>query len=363
MTMPKGWENKVQSGPSATQSESTIWSDQITSGIFHKKVVETRYISNLAVSTSRGRISLSQVDDIVVMNSKRSSQSQYTGFSTGRYARYGMGNSKSNSRTVGDVVFMSGGKPVIVIEQVQDPHGVARLAKAARKQLIAQNKAAEKAALLEQKTSTSTVIQEEAAPQRKPMCLDPLNVETPMHKPPDSNWRLTHSMVDPSLIKSYEYPIQIIYWIDGKKNEFYNKMIIQPIEKGNYIEFVNDKDNSSTFKIEISKLTDVSNMGYQDMDIKIRLEYSYLLNNMSNIISPRGHTQSITVNVTAGKKDRLVELLNSLRYIENRTLYWIRVDDPECYLFLPFYGPNETIGYYNILASDNDGAKEIKKYS
>jgi hypothetical protein len=224
---------------------------------------------------------------------------------------------------------------VIVIEQVQDPHGVARLAKAARKQLIAQNKTTEKAALLERKTSPSTVVQEHTMPQRTFTSLDPLNVETPLHKPPDANWRLTRSMIDPSLIKSYEYPVEIIYWTDGKKNEFYNKMIIQPIEKGNYIEFSNDNDHSSTFKIEIGNLTDVSNMGDQNGDIKIRLEY--FLSNMSNIINPRGHTQTISVNVINGKKDKLAELLSSLRYIENRTLYWIRTDELDVYPLVPFY--------------------------
>ena len=110
MTMPKGWENKIQNSPdpTSTGSESTIWSDEVTTGLFRKKVIETRYITNLRVSTNRGVVSLNQVDDIVVMNSKRMSQSQYTGYSAGRYTRFGMGNSKSNSRTVGDVVFMSG---------------------------------------------------------------------------------------------------------------------------------------------------------------------------------------------------------------------------------------------------------------
>lgn len=78
------------------------------------------------------------------------------------------------------------------------------------------------------------------------------------------------------------------------------------VSKGNYIEFVNDKDNSSTFKMDISELTDVPNIGDQDKDIKIRLEYSYLLNGMSNIISLRGHTQTITINVTA----KMLDLLN-----------------------------------------------------
>ena len=119
--MPKGWDGKkMRDDPdSPHMSESTIWSDQVTTGFFRKKVIETRYITNLRVSTNRGVVYLDQVDDIIVMNSKRTSESQYSGYSAGRYTRYGMGTAKSSSRTVGDVVFMFGGKPVITIDQVQ----------------------------------------------------------------------------------------------------------------------------------------------------------------------------------------------------------------------------------------------------
>ena len=49
------------------------------------------------------------------------------------------------------------------------------------------------------------------------------------------------------------------------------------------IEFVNDNDKSSTLKIEIGKLVDVSNIGDKDLlgvkpvgDIKLQLTYSYI---------------------------------------------------------------------------------------
>lgn len=369
MTMPKGWENKIQNSPdptSSTGSESTIWSDEVTTGLFRKKVIETRYITNLRVSTNRGVVFLNQIDDIVVMNSKRMSQSQYTGYSAGRYTRFGMGNAKSNSRTVGDVVFMSGGKPVVIIDQVQDPHGVARLAKAARKQVLTQTKLAEKAVSQLQKTIPE--ITKAANVQRNPTSLDILDAPTSMHKPPEISWILTHSMIAPHLIKSYEYRIQIIKWIDGNQNEYYNKMIIHPIEKGNYIEFVNDNDKSSTLKIEIGRLVDVSNMGDKDLlgvkrvgDIKLQLTYSYILDNMTNIINPTEHTQSILVNVIDAEKDKLVGEIIYLKNIETKSLYWIKMDEYDIYPLIPFYGLKEHIGYYNILASNNNGVIEIKK--
>jgi hypothetical protein len=51
------------------------------------------------------------------------------------YGRYGvrMGQGRNMSRSHGDIVFFSGGRMVFTIEDVQDPHGVVRLIKAAMK--------------------------------------------------------------------------------------------------------------------------------------------------------------------------------------------------------------------------------------
>src|SRR5437867_7001114 len=189
MTMPKGWGgDNIQDIPESTSiSESTIWSDQVTTGFFRKKVIETRYITNLRVSTNRGVVYLNQVDDIIVMNSKRMSESQYSGYSAGRYTRYGMGNAKSSSRTIGDVVFLSGGQPLITIDQVQDPHGVVRLAKAARKNLISQLKISGK----NKEQKIQEVKTEETRPEESKTSIDPLYSPIPQHQPPEINWRLT----------------------------------------------------------------------------------------------------------------------------------------------------------------------------
>jgi hypothetical protein len=107
-------------------------------------VVETQRITNYRVIQNNSQISLKDVDDIVVMNQHRVSQSSHIGTYTGRYTRFGYGTSRSTGVSVGDVVFMYQGRPYIVFRQITDPNGVARLAKSARKQLLAAIKATEK---------------------------------------------------------------------------------------------------------------------------------------------------------------------------------------------------------------------------
>jgi hypothetical protein len=81
---------------------------------------------------------------VVVMNQHRVSQSNYMGTYYGRYTRFGMGNSQSRSKTIGDVVFMNQGRTVMRFNQIADPSGVVRLAKSIRKNIVQALKTEEK---------------------------------------------------------------------------------------------------------------------------------------------------------------------------------------------------------------------------
>lgn len=149
MTMPAGWKPPSSSTPSsslyqALGPEQSIWHNEVMTGIIHRKVVETQTITNYRVLRSDCGVFLKDLDDIVIMNQQRISQSQYSGISSGRYSRVGFGNTRSKSITVGDLVFVYQGRPYITFSQISDPYGVARLAKAARKRILQAIKTAEK---------------------------------------------------------------------------------------------------------------------------------------------------------------------------------------------------------------------------
>src|SRR5690349_2106910 len=87
-----------------------LWYYNKTKGWIHKHIVETDSISTYFASqkteSETKRIVLSQLSDIIVINSHSVGQSTYRGFSTGsRYLRnyYSMGH--STSRMVGDIMF------------------------------------------------------------------------------------------------------------------------------------------------------------------------------------------------------------------------------------------------------------------
>lgn len=140
--MPAGW--KQPDNDNILGGEEVLWRNEKTKGIFKKSVLEVQIITNYRIIKNDFGVMLKDIDDITVMNQHRVSQSDYIGASYGRYGRFGMGNTTSRSKTIGDVVFMIDGRPVIVFGQIVDPTGVARLAKSFKKQIIQTIKAIEK---------------------------------------------------------------------------------------------------------------------------------------------------------------------------------------------------------------------------
>lgn len=142
--MPKGWNSSQNNSGSVFGQETVIWRNDVMTGIINRKVVETQVITNLRVSQNSRSIPLSDLDDIIVMNQHRESQ-----FQGGRYYVRGSGMSygtgRSTGKTVGDIAFIYQGQPSIIFQKIQDPSGVCRLAKAARRSMIQQIKLGEKA--------------------------------------------------------------------------------------------------------------------------------------------------------------------------------------------------------------------------
>ena len=85
MTMPAGWRPTNEQAPLG--KEETLWRNQVIQGIFKKRVVEVQTITNYRVLRNDKGITFKDIDDVVVMNQHRVSQSNYTGTSYGRYAR------------------------------------------------------------------------------------------------------------------------------------------------------------------------------------------------------------------------------------------------------------------------------------
>ncbi len=125
--------------PFLAENEEILWMRTFDEGIINRHVKVLYALTNFRAieydfkSHECGRVFLSNVDDIVVMNQRRESDSQSSGTyrRTGTYMGTSSGERSTTSRIVGDVVFMADGKSMIQFSHVIDPQGLVRLAKAA----------------------------------------------------------------------------------------------------------------------------------------------------------------------------------------------------------------------------------------
>jgi hypothetical protein len=133
------WSN-VYGLPFLLEGESIIWSNLQTEGTFKKRATWLEVVTNYRIlqysyqQHAANAVSLAALEDIVVMNQKRISQSTgYGSYGRSKYHIAGSGGSRSTGMTIGDIVFVSQGRPFITFSQVQDPRGLAKLIKSIRK--------------------------------------------------------------------------------------------------------------------------------------------------------------------------------------------------------------------------------------
>ena len=136
----KNYWSQVYGLPFLLEGESIIWSNLQTEGTINKRATWLEVITNHRIlqysfqEHAPNYVTLSALEDVVVMNQKRMSKSShYAGYGRSKYHIAGTGGGTSTGITIGDIVFVSQGKPIITLHQVQDPRGLAKLVKSMSK--------------------------------------------------------------------------------------------------------------------------------------------------------------------------------------------------------------------------------------
>jgi ribosomal protein L40E len=120
--------------------EALLWNMAFKTGIIRKKVLFTKAVTNyriLHIDEESKRVLTCYlvpcIDDIIVMNTRRESESMGYAVYAGRYA--GMAGprfSSGTSKTVGDIVFIVNGQKVEWVE-IPDPTGLKNFIKSIKK--------------------------------------------------------------------------------------------------------------------------------------------------------------------------------------------------------------------------------------
>ena len=133
------WSN-IYGLPFLLEGESIIWSNLQTEGTIKKRSTWLEVVTNYRILQYSVKqhvanyVSFPALEDIVVMNQRRVSQSTgYGSYGRSRYHIAGTSGSRSTGITIGDIVFISQGRPFITFNQIQDPRGLVKLVKSISK--------------------------------------------------------------------------------------------------------------------------------------------------------------------------------------------------------------------------------------
>lgn len=124
--------------------EDFAWSYNVEGGFIFKHVSALLAITNFRIfmfdvkaNQVTGLLLMSDLDDVIVMNT----HTDYNSTRTGSYGRIVKGFGVSYGQThgkrtpIGDIVFMSKGKSVITWQGIEDPNGLKKLVEALQKEL------------------------------------------------------------------------------------------------------------------------------------------------------------------------------------------------------------------------------------
>lgn len=133
MVMPADW--RPDPIKSVLGEEKVLWKiDVVSGGFFRHKTVGMLAVTNYRIVGAYKEMPLQDVEDIVILNKTQSFT--YSGSTTTSSPNISHQDLKSESETTGDVAFMRNGVPDIVFRGMDDPDGIANLARAARNNIL-----------------------------------------------------------------------------------------------------------------------------------------------------------------------------------------------------------------------------------
>jgi hypothetical protein len=160
--------------PFLSDGEELLWINRKTEGIVNKHLRWLEALTNFRAiyydfdKHDSGRIPLNFVDDVIVRNQRATSESNRFGTFTASTSTFAVTEmpDREGSRTIGDVLFMRNGNPIVTFVQVSDPYRLARLAKAVISQLFLSVKSSKTQLPIVE----GTVIEAKTSAKGEPIC-------------------------------------------------------------------------------------------------------------------------------------------------------------------------------------------------
>ena len=134
-------------------------------------------------------------------------------------------------------------------------------------------------------------------------------------------WQLSNRIVSNQVIRMWEFDIRIAKWLDGQESNAFDRMLLHPMECGNYIRLMKrDHNVHNDYLIELKNITDTKiveqTSGFIMKRQDLLIEISFVDNDSAGIVKEK-HT--VMIDVEEKDAHLIIDLLKMFKDIEEKS--------------------------------------------
>ena len=145
-------------------------------------------------------------------------------------------------------------------------------------------------------------------------------------KVPSLEWQRSNRIVSNQVIRVWQFNIKIIRWLDGQENNPFDRMILYPIEMGNYIRLMREKgDVCNDYLIELKNIFDIKTVeqksGFIIKRQDLLVEITFAENDSASMVKEK---HSVIIDVEEKDAQLIIDLVKLFKGIEEKSDYWTK---------------------------------------
>ena len=143
---------------------------------------------------------------------------------------------------------------------------------------------------------------------------------------PNLEWQLSNRIVSNQVIRMWEFNIKITKWLDGQESNAFDRMLLHPVECGNYIRLMKrGRDVRNDYLIELKNITDAKiveqTSGYIIKRQDLLIEITFVDNDPAGIVKDK---HSVMIDVEEKDAHLIIDLLKMFKDIEEKSGFWTK---------------------------------------
>ena len=145
-------------------------------------------------------------------------------------------------------------------------------------------------------------------------------------KVPPLEWQQSNRVVSNQLIRIWQFNIKIIRWLGGQESNPFDRMILYPVEMGNYIRLMTEKgDARNDYLIELKNIIDTrileQKSGFIIKRQDLLIEITFAENDSASVVKEK---HSVIIDVEEKDAELIIDLVKMFRGVEEKSGFWTK---------------------------------------